>query len=61
MFYFISSSSIFVLAVGSLGFEFCVFVAGWRYALQNEGPFIIIYYYIIIISGTSMMSKFSLN
>ena len=28
--------------VGGLGFEFCVFVAGWRHALRNEWPFIII-------------------
>ena len=25
-----------------LGFEFCVFVAGWRHALRSEWPFIII-------------------
>ena len=31
----------------SLGFEFCVFVAGWRHALRSEWPFIII---IIIIT-----------
>ena len=28
--------------VGGLGFEFCVFVAGWRLALRSEWPFIII-------------------
>ena len=28
--------------VGSLGFEFCVLVAGWRHALRSEWPFIII-------------------
>ena len=33
--------------VGGLGFEFCVFVAGWRHALRSEWPFIII---IIIIT-----------
>ena len=34
----------FLLAfvVGGLGFEFCVFVAGWRHALRSEWPFIII-------------------
>ena len=34
----------FLLAfdVEGLGFEFCVFVAGWRHALQSEWPFIII-------------------
>ena len=28
--------------VGGLGFEFCVFVAGWRHALRSEWPFIFI-------------------
>ena len=28
--------------LGGLGFEFCVFVAGWRHALRSEWPFIII-------------------
>ena len=28
--------------VGGLGFEFCVFVAGWRHALRSEWPSIII-------------------
>ena len=32
----------FALAVGCLGFEFCVFVAGRRHALRSEWPFIII-------------------
>ena len=27
---------------GGLGFEFCLFVAGWRHALRSEWPFIII-------------------
>ena len=38
------SSFPFLLAfiVGGLGFEFCVFVAGWRHALRSEWPFIII-------------------
>ena len=30
------------VCVGGLGFEFCVFVAGWRHALRSEWPFIII-------------------
>ena len=42
MFYLFSSAFV----VGGLGFEFCVFVAGWRHALRSEWPFIII---IIII------------
>ena len=33
--------------VGGLGFEFCVFIAGWRHALRSEWPFII---FIIIIT-----------
>ena len=37
------------LVVGGLGFEFRVFVAGWRHALRSEWPFIIII--IIIIMG----------
>ena len=37
---------VFAFVVGGLGFEFCVFVAGWRHALRSEWPFII----IIIIS-----------
>ena len=28
--------------VGGLGFEFCVFVAGWRHALRSDWPFLII-------------------
>ena len=42
VFYFISNFYfLFVFAVGGLGFEFCVFVAGWRHALWSEWPFII--------------------
>ena len=29
--------------VGGLGFEFCMFVTGWRHALRSEWPFIIIF------------------
>ena len=39
-FFFFLSLLLFV--VGGLGFELCVFVAGWRHALQSEWPFIII-------------------
>ena len=35
--------------IGELGFEFCVFVAGWRHALRSECPFIITGIAIIII------------
>ena len=39
----------FSFVVGGLGFEFCVFVAGWRHALRREWPIIII---IIITMGS---------
>ena len=43
VFYFISSFPLLlVFVVGGLGFEFRVFVAGWRHALGSEWPFIII-------------------
>ena len=45
-FLFSSFPLLLVFVVGGLGFEFCVFVAGWRHALRSEWPFII----IIIIS-----------
>ena len=35
-------SLLFAFVLGGLGFEFCVFVAGWRHALRSEWPFIII-------------------
>ena len=39
---FSSFPLLFAFVVGDLGFEFCVFVAGWRHALRSEWPFIII-------------------
>ena len=39
---FSSFPLLLALVVGGLGFEFCVFVAGWRHALRSEWPFIII-------------------
>ena len=30
---------LFAFADGGLGFEFCVFVVGWRHAFRSEGPF----------------------
>ena len=41
--WFFISSFTFLLAfdVGGLGFEFCVFVAGWRHTLRSEW----LYYY----------------
>ena len=37
-----SAYTVTLVVVGGLGFEFCVFVAGWRHALRSEWPFIII-------------------
>ena len=48
---FCSFPLLFVFVVGGLGFEFCVFVAGWRHALRSERPFIIIIIVIIYASG----------
>ena len=46
---------LFAFVVGGLGFELCVFVAGWRHALRSEWPFIYYYYYyLIIIKGHSL-------
>ena len=39
---FCSFPLLFAFVVRGLGFEFCVFVAGWRHALRSEWPFIII-------------------
>ena len=39
---FSSFPLLLAFVVGGLGFEFCVFVAGWRHALRSEWPFIII-------------------
>ena len=47
--FFCSFPLLFAFVVGGLGFEFCVFVAGWRHALRSEWPFIIII--IIILSS----------
>ena len=43
---FCSFPLLFAFVVGGLGFEFYVFVAGWRHALRSGWPFI-----IIIING----------
>ena len=48
---FYSFPLLFAFVVGGLGFELCVFVAGWRHALRSEWPFIII---IIIITNMNM-------
>ena len=39
---FCSFPLLFAFVVEGLGFEFCVFVAGWRHALRSEWPFITI-------------------
>ena len=50
---FCSFPLLFAFVVGGLGFEFYVFVAGWRHALRSEWPFIII---IINVQRTMTMS-----
>ena len=52
--YYAFSSFPLLLAfvVGGLGFEFFVFIAGWRHALRSEWPFAI----IIIITGECLHS-----
>ena len=35
---------LFAYAAGGLGFEFCMFVVGWRHALRSEWPFILLLY-----------------
>ena len=55
---FCSFPLLFAFVVGGLGFEFCVFVAGWRHALRSEWPFIII---IIIKNDFSRQLKSFLN
>ena len=50
VFYFISSFPFpFAFALGGLGFQFCVFVAGWRHDLRSEWPSITAIYYIIAV------------
>ena len=39
---FSSFPLLFAFVVGGLGFEFCVFVAGWRHVLRSKWPFTII-------------------
>ena len=39
---YFGASCVLAFVVGGLGFEFCVFVAGWRHALRSEWPFMII-------------------
>ena len=48
-FYISSFPFLNAFVVGDLGFEFCVFVTGWRHAFRSEWPFI-----IIIIVGMGM-------
>ena len=42
--------------VGGLGFEFCLFVAGWRHALRSEWPFIIIIM-MMIMQGAKLLMQ----
>ena len=48
---FCSFPLLFVFVVGGLGFELCVFVAGWRHALRSEWPFIIIIITVVVSDG----------
>ena len=43
---FCSFPLLFVFVVGGLGFELCVFIAGWRHALRSEWP----YYLLLLFS-----------
>ena len=52
---FCSCPLLFAFVVGGLGFEFCVFVAGWRHALRSEWPFIIIIIIIIYLEDCLML------
>ena len=47
--------------VRGLGFEFCVFVAGWRHALRSEWPFIIIVIIIYYYYGTHNVRPLTLK
>ena len=57
MFCFSSFPFLLAFVVGGLGFEFCVFVAGWRHALRSEWPFIIIIIIISIVSQVIITDK----
>ena len=50
---FSSFPLLLAFVVGGLGFEYCVFVAGWRHALRSEWPFII----IIIIKPSGFLGR----
>ena len=54
---FCSFPLLFAFVVGGLGFELCVFVAGWRHALRSEWPFII----IIINTSTVLESLYGVS
>ena len=54
---FSSFPLLLAFVVGGPGFEFCVFVAGWRHALRSEWPFIIII--IIKLLALSRSSEFN--
>ena len=54
---FSSFPLLLAFVVGGLGFEFCVFVAGWRHALRSEWPLIIIIITIVRITVITLMMK----
>ena len=35
--------------VGGLGFEFCMFVVGWRYAFRTEWPFFVLIFICMVL------------
>ena len=54
---FSSFPLLFAFDVGGLGFEFCVFVAGWRHVLRSEWPFISIIIYILLLGAPIQSSN----
>ena len=49
---------IFVFAVGGLGFEFCMFVVGWRHAFRSEWPLVLVIFLLIIITALLLVLLF---
>ena len=56
---FSSFPLLLAFVVGGLGFEFCVFVAGWRHALRSEWPFIMIIIRAILGNKIAFMTRFN--
>ena len=47
---FLIFNFLFAFVVGGLGFEFCVFVAGWRHALRSVALLLLLLYSSILVS-----------